>query len=83
MQRLHIQTSRYHMRQHPSTIHCVRMRVSLSVCLYLHERLSEVQPLLYQLSVLFKEGAEEQTEVLDEVLFIIFPVRVRHADICV
>lgn len=57
--------------------------MKLSVCLYLHERLSEVQPLLYQLSVLFEEGAEKQTEVLDEVLLIVFSICVRQTDICV
>lgn len=49
--------------------------------MYLHECFPQVGPLLNQLPVLFEEGAQEQAEVLDEVLLIIFPVRVRHTDV--
>lgn len=31
--------------------------------------------------MLFEEGAEEQAEVLDEVLLVVFPVGVRQADV--
>jgi len=52
-----------------------------SVCAYLHKRLSDVQSLFYQLSVLFEEGAEEQAEVLNKVLLIIFTVCIRQPDV--
>lgn len=51
------------------------------MCVYLHERFPQVGPLLDQLPVFFEEGAQEQAEVLDEVLLVIFPVRVRHSDV--
>lgn len=44
------------------------------VRVYLHECFSQVGSLLDQLPMLFEEGAQEQAEVLDEVLLIIFPV---------
>lgn len=49
--------------------------------MYLHKRLSEVQSLFYQLSVLFEEGAEEQAEVLNEVLLVIFTVCICQPDV--
>lgn len=41
---------------------------------YLHKCFPQVRPLLNQLPMLFEESTQEQAEVLDEVLFIIFPV---------
>lgn len=33
--------------------------------------------------MLFEEGAQEEAEVLDEVLLVVLPVGVGHADVCV
>ena len=33
--------------------------------------------------MLLEEGAEEQTEVLDEVLFVVFAIGIGQTDICV
>ncbi len=54
---------------------------SVHECVYLHKRLSEVQSLFYQLSVLFEEGAEEQAKVLNEVLLIIFTICIRQSNV--
>ena len=48
---------------------------------HLHERLPQVGLPLHQLAVLFKEGTEEQAEVLDEVLLVILPIGVGQADV--
>lgn len=48
---------------------------------YLHERLPQVGSLLDELSVFFEEGAEEQAEVLDEVLLVVLPVGVGQSDV--
>lgn len=50
---------------------------------YLHECLSQVGSLLDELAVFFEEGAEEQAEVLDEVLLIVLPVGVGQSDVSV
>lgn len=50
---------------------------------YLHECLSQVWSLLDELAVLFEKGAEEQAEVLDEVLFVVLPIGVGHSDVSV
>lgn len=50
---------------------------------YLHECLSQVGPLLDELAVLFEEGAEEQAQVLDEVLLVVLPVGVGQPDVSV
>lgn len=50
---------------------------------YLHECLSQVGSLLDELAVFFEEGAEEQAEVLDEVLLVVLPVGVGHSDVSV
>lgn len=42
--------------------------------MYLHEGLTQVESFLYELAMLFKEGAEEQAQVLDEVLLVVLPV---------
>lgn len=44
---------------------------------YLHKGLTQVESFLDELAVLFQKGAEEQAQVLDEVLLIILPVGVR------
>lgn len=33
--------------------------------------------------MLFEKGAEEQTQVLDEVLLVVLPVGVRQTNVCV
>lgn len=38
---------------------------------------------LDELTVFFEEGAKEQTEVLDEILFVVLPVCVGHSDVSV
>lgn len=48
---------------------------------YLHERLSQVGSLLDELAVFFEERAEEQAEVLDEVLLVVLPVGVGQSDV--
>lgn len=50
---------------------------------YLHKGLTQVEPFLNELAMLFEEGAEEQAQVLDEILFIILPVGVGQANVCV
>lgn len=51
------------------------------MCVYLHECLPQVGPLLDQLPMFFEEGTQEQAEVLDEVLLVVFPVRVCQTDV--
>jgi len=48
---------------------------------HLHQRLAQVQPLLDQLAVLLQEGAEEQAQVLDEVLLVVLAVGVGQPDV--
>lgn len=47
------------------------------MCVYLHEGLPQVESFLDELAMLFEEGAEEQAQVLNEVLLIVLPVCVR------
>ena len=66
---------------------CVCVWLCVVVCVHspcgthLHERLSQVGPLLDELAVLLEEGAQEQAQVLDEVLLVVLAVRVRHPDV--
>lgn len=53
------------------------------MCTYLHKGFTQVEPFLNELAVLLQEGAEEQAQVLDEVLLVILPVGVRQTDVCV
>lgn len=48
---------------------------------YLHQCLSEVQPLLNELSMLFQEGTEEETEVLDKILLIVLSIGISESNI--
>lgn len=50
---------------------------------HLHQRLSQAGSLLDELAMLLQEGAEEQAEVLDEVLLIILPIGIGQPDVCV
>lgn len=50
---------------------------------YLHECLTQVGSFLDQLPVFFQERAEKQTQVLDEILLIVFPIGVRHFDVSI
>lgn len=50
---------------------------------HLHQRLPQVGSLLDELPMFFQEGAEEQAEVLDEVLLIVLPVGIGQPDISV
>lgn len=50
---------------------------------YLHKGLAQIKPFLDELAMLFEKGAEEQTQVLDEVLLVVFPVGVRQTNVCV
>lgn len=50
---------------------------------YLHECLTQVGSLLDELAMFFEEGAEEETQVLNEVLLIILPIGVGQSDVCV
>lgn len=58
-------------------------RHSSALSSYLHEGLPQVGSLLDELAVFFQEGAEEQAEVLDEVLFVVLPVGIGHSDVSV
>ena len=57
------------------------LEVCASQSPHLHERLPQVGLPLDQLAVLLEEGAEEQAEVLDEVLLVILAVGVGQADV--
>lgn len=48
---------------------------------YLHESVPQTGPLLHQLAMLLQEGAEEQAQVLDEVLLIVLAVGVGQPDV--
>lgn len=50
---------------------------------HLHQRLSQVGSLLNKLAMLFKEGAEEQAEVLDKILLIVLPIGIGQPNISV
>lgn len=50
---------------------------------YLHKRLSQVGSLLNELAVFFEEGAEEEAQVLDEVLLVVLSVGVGQPDVSV
>ena len=49
---------------------------------YLEQCLTEFCAFLYQLAVLFEDGTQEETQVLDEVLFVVTAVLVGLLDVC-
>lgn len=62
---------------------CSWHRINKCEASHLHQCLSQVGPLLNDLAVFLQKGAEEQAEVLDEVLLIVLPVGIGQPDVCV